>query len=65
MTSLQPKIAAISGLVIVLAGAVQLLADGNPETNPDWNTVVAAIVLAVGLFTARQNGVTSERAGAK
>lgn len=55
----------ISAIVIIIAGAVQLLIDGNPSTNPDWNSVVAGLVSSFGLIFARDNKVTSEDVGAK
>lgn len=64
--------AGIVALVAVISGALSLLLDDNPETNPDWNVVfaVAASIIAqifngVGLLFTRDNNITSEEAGAK
>lgn len=41
------------GLVLMaLLQAVMLLFDGNPETNPDWNVVIAEILAGAGLLLA-------------
>lgn len=55
----------IAAIIAAVAGAVQLYLDGNPATNPDFPTVIAAITAGVGLITARDNNVTSEEAKAK
>lgn len=65
MTSLHPKLTAILGAIIALAVAGKALLDGDPNTNPDWSSLATTLTLAIGLFTARQNSVTSEQAGAK
>ncbi len=62
MTSPHPKISAIVGVLVALGVAAQSLLDGNPATNPDWSSLATVIILAYGLFTARQNNVTSEQA---
>jgi hypothetical protein len=40
------------------------LLDGDPTTNPEWSTVVALVVAAVGLLFARDSDKTSEDVGA-
>lgn len=55
----------VAAIIIAISGAVQLLTDGDALTNPDWNSVVAAVVAGVALIAARDNNVTSEKAGAK
>lgn len=62
--SWQPKVAAIGALLTAVGDALTALADGDPSTSPDWALVAAVVVMAVGLFSARQNNVTSERAKA-
>ncbi len=54
----------VLAILSALIGAAQALIDGNPATNPDWTTLSAAVLAGVGLITARDNGVTSEAAGA-
>ncbi len=54
----------------VVAGAVMLLQQGqayldaNPETLVDWNVVAAAIGIIWMAVAARDNVVSSQRAGA-
>lgn len=56
---------AILALVIAVSSAAYAVLDGDPTTNPDFGALGAAATAAsVGLF-ARDNGVTSEQAGAK
>jgi len=62
--SWQPKVAAIAAIVALAAQVVTAIFDGDPLTTPPWNALVEAI-LAIGLFTTRQNKVTSEAVGAK
>lgn len=64
-TSPHPKVTAVIGAIIALAVAAKSLFDGDPNTNPDWSALATTLILAGGLFTARQNNVTSEQAGAK
>jgi|APGre2960657404_1045060.scaffolds.fasta_scaffold243246_2 uncharacterized membrane protein YhiD involved in acid resistance len=54
------------GAVLVAAGsAMTAMFDNDPATLPDWGAVIAAVIAGVGLLFARDNGVTSEAAGAK
>lgn len=39
--------------------------DADPATTADWPTAIALLVAAFGLLAARDNAVSSERAGAK
>lgn len=56
---------AIVGLLMAAGTAYTALADGKPETQPDWGTLgVAASACFAALF-ARQNGKTSEDVGVK
>lgn len=55
----------IGAILAAVGGAVNLLFDGNPATNPDWTTVIASVTAGFGLIFARDNAVTSEDAGAK
>jgi len=55
----------VAAILVAVAGAVQLLTDADPSTQPDWNSVVAAVAAGVGLILARDNSVTSKKAGAK
>lgn len=55
----------VAAIVVAIGGAVQLLTDNDALTQPDWNSVVAAICAGSALIFARDNSVTSEKAGAK
>jgi drug/metabolite transporter (DMT)-like permease len=57
--------AGIAAIVVALGTAVGALFDADPLTLPDWGAVAAAVMAGVGLLAARDNGVTSEQAGAK
>ena len=59
-------------LVAAITGALALVLDNDPNTNPDWNVTIAlaAAIISqisggVGLLFARDNVVTSEEAEAK
>ena len=52
------------GLLTVVAAALNAIFDGNPATNPDWTSVIAAASACIGLLFARDNNVTSEQANA-
>jgi len=57
--------AGIGAILMALGSLLQALFDGNPSTEPDYAALVAAIIAGVGLLAARDNGVSSEDAGAK
>jgi hypothetical protein len=65
MTSWKTTAAGIAAIVAALATAVGALFDADPVTMPDWGAVAAAVMAGIGLIAARDNGVTSEQAGAK
>jgi len=65
MSSWQTTTTGILTIVIAVGSAVKVLIDNDISTNPDWNTVAAAITAGLGLIFARDNKVTSERAGAR
>jgi drug/metabolite transporter (DMT)-like permease len=65
MKSWKTTTAGIAAIVAALATAVGALFDADPVTMPDWGAVAAAVMAGVGLIAARDNGVTSEQAGAK
>jgi hypothetical protein len=65
MTSWKTTAAGIAAIIAALATAVGALFDADPVTMPDWGAVGAAVMAGIGLIAARDNGVTSEHAGAK
>jgi peptidoglycan/LPS O-acetylase OafA/YrhL len=65
MKSWKTTAAGIAAIVAALATAVGALFDADPVTMPDWGAVAAAVMAGIGLIAARDNGVTSEQAGAK
>lgn len=65
MKSWKTTAAGIAAIVAALATAVGALFDADPVSMPDWGAVAAAVMAGVGLIAARDNGVTSEQAGAK
>lgn len=59
------QLTGIAALLTLVSTTLNQLFDGDAATNPDWNIVVAGVMTALGLITARQNGKTSEDVGAK
>ena len=64
MKSWKTTTAGICAIVAAIATAVGALFDADPTTLPDWGAVAAAILAGIGLIAARDNDVTSEKAGA-
>ena len=65
MKSWKTTVFGICAILTALAGAVKLLVDGDPATNPDWTAVIAAVAAGIGLVAARDNKVSSEDVGIK
>lgn len=65
MKSWKTTAAGVIAALTAILGAASALLDGNPATNPDYATVVAAVVAAVGLVFARDASVSSEQQGIK
>jgi hypothetical protein len=63
--SWRTKLSGIVAGITLLAAQLGTLADSDPKTNPDISVCVFALFVMVGLASARQNNVTSEKAGAK
>lgn len=63
--SYKTTVAGIGAILVAGGSLLQAIFDGNPATEPDYAALVAAIVAGLGLVFARDNGVTSEEAGAK
>lgn len=58
--SWKTTVAGVSAIIASIAGALNLVFDGNTITNPDWTSVIAAITAGVGLIMARDNDKSSE-----
>ena len=58
----------VCGILSIIAAAATLIAipllDADPLTVPNYTAFVAALTAGIGLLYARDNGVTSEAAGA-
>ncbi len=66
VTSWQTTVAGIVQWIAIAAPQIVLLFDAaDLGTDPNWNVIVASTVVMLGLFGARDSGVTSEDAGAK
>jgi hypothetical protein len=59
----------LCGILTIAASGITLVAipllDNDPLTVPNYTAFVAALTAGIGLLFARDNGVTSEAAGAK
>lgn len=64
-TSWKTTALGISTILAAVTAIVQALLDADPATNPDFTVAIAAITSGIGLIFARDNNVTSEKAGAQ
>ena len=55
----------IIGALVVVGAEVQKVLDGVDATQPDWNVVIGAVILALGLFFARDADKSSKATGVK
>jgi hypothetical protein len=60
----QPLVYALLGVIACVCNLGMAELDDDPKTSPDWGSVVAVVLVAVGAAKARQNNVSSEDAGA-
>ena len=44
---------AVLAAVTAVLGAASAMLDGDPATNPNWDTTMTAVIVAIGLFFAR------------
>ena len=54
-----------SAFLTLLAVALQAQFDTDPATIANWGAVIAGAFVFIGLLKARDNNVSSEKAGAK
>lgn len=64
-TSWKTTAAGVSAVIAAVAGALNLMFDANPNTNPDWTALIAAVTAGIGLVMARDNDKSSEEVSAK
>ena len=65
MKSWKTTVMGVCAILTAVAGAVKLLVDGDPATNPDWTATLAAVAAGIGLIAARDNDKSLESVGAK
>jgi hypothetical protein len=69
MTEFTPSwrttVAGIGAILVAVGGALSATFDNDPLTVADWTAVVASVIAGFGLLAARDNKVSSEKAGAK
>jgi hypothetical protein len=65
MGSKETTLAGVFAFATLLFGALSAQFDSNPETVANWNAVVAGGGVLIGLWRARDNNTSSEKAGAK
>lgn len=60
MTGWNVKIAAIAGLVSLIATTIVSFTDNDPSTIADWGLLITQATVVYSLFFVRQANVTSE-----
>lgn len=53
MKNTKTTIAGIGAILVAVGGALKALFDGDPSTNPDLTSTIAAISAGVGLIMAK------------
>lgn len=64
MKSWKTTVAGIGAILVAWGTALTAMFDNDPTTVVDWGAVFAAVIAGIGLIAARDNDVTSEKAGA-
>jgi len=62
--SWQTTLAGIAAFLAVFFNQITAQFDSDPATIADWNLVVGAAAVAIGLILARDNNKSSEKVGA-
>lgn len=65
MKSWKTTTAGLIAAIVPMLTQIQYWLDDDPLTSPDWKIVTAGIAIGAGFFFARDNSITSEKAGAK
>ena len=65
MKSWKTTIAGVGTILSAVGLALKAAFDGDPSTTVNIELTATAIMSGIGLIAARDNGVTSEQAGAK
>jgi hypothetical protein len=63
--SWRTKLGAIVSAIAILSGQASTVLDDKPETNPDITVILGTLGTLYALLQARDNVVSSEKAGAK
>lgn len=63
--SWRTTVAGVGAMLVAIGGALSATFDNDPATTADWTAVIAACIAGFGLLFARDNKVSSEKAGAK
>lgn len=53
MNNRNTTVAGIGAVLVAIGGILTAMFDGDPITQPDWSTAVAAVIAGVGLILAR------------
>ena len=64
-TSWKTTLSGVFAGLVLLLGQAQTLLDADPKTNPEYTVIMAAVGMISLGWSARDEGVTSEQAGAK
>ncbi len=57
--------AGVAAILVAVSAALTAFTDGDPATNIDFASLLAAVIAGVGLICARDADKTSEAIGAK
>lgn len=63
LTSWRTSLMGVLAIIGAVVSAATALLDGDPLTQPDWATLSAVVATSLGLLHARDNKVSSVKAG--